>query len=268
MVAAQTRAMSAQALPHFSGEGNQSGEDSFDRWLEQFEERAKLVGWSEEHKKYHLKMLLDKTAFQAHRLLPDTVKAQYSDTVEALKKRFKPVDIEELRSVDFYKLVQSTQSVEELGLELQKLAKRAFPTVVGKDLDRLLKGHFFQALLPKWQRKLGAPKTEESFDELYNHARMTECRDHQYSEAAGDQQKGGQQSKEAEKPVSQQGEEPMRQVQQSQQGTLSDNSFSGRRVQCNKCHRFGHIARYCRRRGSEAWVGLEIMTSRVESLWQ
>ena len=37
LVAAQTRAMSAQTLPlmsHFSGEGVQSGEDGFDRWLE------------------------------------------------------------------------------------------------------------------------------------------------------------------------------------------------------------------------------------------
>ena len=55
MLRAQTRAMSAQTLPpmtHFSGEGLQSGEDGFDRWLEQFEECAKLVGWSEDHKKY------------------------------------------------------------------------------------------------------------------------------------------------------------------------------------------------------------------------
>ena len=50
MVAAQTRAKSAQSLPpmhmsHSSGEGSQSCEDGFDRWIEQFEERAaKLVG--------------------------------------------------------------------------------------------------------------------------------------------------------------------------------------------------------------------------------
>ena len=56
-------------------------------------------------------MLLDKTAFQAHRLLPDTVMARYSDEVEALKKHFKPVDIEP-RGVDFHQLAQSTQSME------------------------------------------------------------------------------------------------------------------------------------------------------------
>ena len=94
VVAAQTRAMSAQSLPpiaHFSGEGTQSCEEGFDRWIEQFEERARLVGWPDEHRKYHLKMLLDKAAFQTCRLLPDSVKANYSETIEALRKRFKPI---------------------------------------------------------------------------------------------------------------------------------------------------------------------------------
>ena len=77
MVAAQTRAMSAQGLPpmpHYSGEGTQSSEDGFDKWIEQFEERAKLVGWSEDHRRYNLKMLLNKSAFQTYRLLPEEIK--------------------------------------------------------------------------------------------------------------------------------------------------------------------------------------------------
>jgi hypothetical protein len=53
MVAAQIRAMSVQNLPpmkDYSGEGIQSSEEGFDRWIEQFEERAKLIGWSEDLK--------------------------------------------------------------------------------------------------------------------------------------------------------------------------------------------------------------------------
>ena len=79
-----------------------------------------------------MKMSLDKTAFQTYKLLPDNVKSSYSATAEALKKRFKPVDREELRGMDFHGLTQTKQSVEQLGLELQKLAKRAFPTITGK----------------------------------------------------------------------------------------------------------------------------------------
>ena len=192
MVIAQTRAMSAQSLPpipHFSGEDCHSYEDSFDKWLEQFEERSKIVGWSEEHQRYHLKMSLDKTAFQTYRLLPDDVKSSYAATVSALKSRFKPVDIEELRGMEFHELKQTKQSVEQLGLELQKLAKRAFPLITGKDFDRLLKGRFFQALFPRWQRKLGAPKPDESFDELFARARTTERREEQYSTTTSDRGK-------------------------------------------------------------------------------
>ena len=203
--------MSAQSLPpiaHYSGEDCQSYEDSFEKWIEQFEERSKLAGWSEEHQCYYLKMSLDKTAFQMYRLLPDDVKASYSATVEALKKRFKPVDIEELRGMDFHQLVQTKQSVEQLGLELQKLAKRAFPTITGKDFDRLLKGRFFQALLPRWQRKLGAPKPDESFEELFARARTTERREEQYSAVAGDRNDSQSKNKKVEKQSTQPAKEP------------------------------------------------------------
>jgi hypothetical protein len=50
-------------MTHYSGEGNQSCDDSFEKWLEQFEERAKLVGWSEDHRRYHLALHLDGSAY-------------------------------------------------------------------------------------------------------------------------------------------------------------------------------------------------------------
>ena len=74
MVVAQTQAMSTQSLhllPRHSGEGDQAMDDGFDRWVDQFEERARLVGWSDDLCCYHLKMLLSKLAFQAYRLLPE-----------------------------------------------------------------------------------------------------------------------------------------------------------------------------------------------------
>ena len=54
MMTAQTKAMAAQSLPplaHFSGEGSLVGDESFDRWLEHFEELSAVAGWSEDHKK-------------------------------------------------------------------------------------------------------------------------------------------------------------------------------------------------------------------------
>ena len=64
-LAAQTRVAAAQHLPPlkpFSGEGKITEEDSFERWINHFEERAGLVGWSEAQQLYQLKLLLEKTA--------------------------------------------------------------------------------------------------------------------------------------------------------------------------------------------------------------
>lgn len=133
MMAAQTKAMAAQtlpSLPHFSGEGNLVWEDSFDRWVEHFEERATVAGWSGEERKYRLIMHLDKTAFHTFCMLP---KESYSAIKEALRKRFQPVDIEELRGAEFYQITQKEESVEELGIKLQTLARKAFPSLMGKE---------------------------------------------------------------------------------------------------------------------------------------
>jgi len=53
--------------------------------------------------------------------------------------------------------------------------------MAGKELDRLLKERFFQTLHIKWQRKLGAPKPDETFYALYDQARGLESREKQYS---------------------------------------------------------------------------------------
>ena len=50
MVAAQTRVMSAQSLPPvpiYSGKGEQSLEDGFEKWIEHFQVLAQLAEWSD-----------------------------------------------------------------------------------------------------------------------------------------------------------------------------------------------------------------------------
>jgi len=74
--------------------------------------------------------------------------------------------------------------VEQLGIALQQLGQKAFPSMASKELYWLLKGRFFQALHIKWQCKLGAPKPDETFYDLYDQARCLECREKQYSSKA------------------------------------------------------------------------------------
>lgn len=170
----------APPLPCFTGENVETEESSFVSWLELFEERATLLSWSGEQKIYQLKTHLSRTALQVYKLLSPTQKASYDQSVAALRDRFKPVDIEELRGLEFHQLTQTDESVEKLGLCLMTLAKKAFPSLATAERDRLLKGRFFHALLPKWQRKLGAPKVSENFNELYERARTCERHEQQY----------------------------------------------------------------------------------------
>ena len=261
MMAAQTKAMDAQSLPplvHFSGEGSLIGEESFDRWLEHFEERAAVAGWSVDQKKYRLKMHLDKTAFQTFCMLSKETKQSYSAVVEALRKRFQPVDIEELRGAEFYQIYQKNESVEEIGIKLQAAARKAFPSLIGKEHDRLMKGRFFQSLAPRWQRKLGAPKVDESFDELFNRARTTERREQQYCEAAEERKDSQQKSKRVEKaptqPRKEQAAKASADSEKKRDSSQSSNK-QGQGPQCHNCHRFGHIAKFCwdkQKRGAEA----------------
>ena len=140
--------------------------------------------------------------------------------------------------------------MEELEIELQRLAKRAFPAITGKDFDRLVKGRFFQALLPRWQCKLGTPKPDEGFDELFSRARTMERREQQYNEVAEERNESRQRAKN----VGQAPDQPSSEESSSRgvSGEQGEDRRSGRGPQCHNCHRFGHIARYCRRRGVEA----------------
>jgi len=104
VIAAQAKAVAVQNLPSlkcYTGEGGDATNDGFDRWLERFRERAKFAGWSAEEQLYQLKLHLDKTALDVFRMMPDSERETVDSAVTALKKRFKPADIEELRGLEF-----------------------------------------------------------------------------------------------------------------------------------------------------------------------
>ena len=71
-IQAQTKMMQAQAnavavqsfppLPMFTGEDIDSDEKRFDKWLERFEERASIAGWTDEQRFHQFKFHLSKSA--------------------------------------------------------------------------------------------------------------------------------------------------------------------------------------------------------------
>ena len=185
VLAAQACAVSVQNLPGLScytGEGDDATDGGFDHWLERFHARAVFAGWSSEEKLYQMKAHLDKTALNVFRMLPDQDRDTFDTAVSALKKRFRPADIEELRGLEFHHRTQGDgESIEQVGISIQQLGRKAFPSITGKDFDRLLKGRFYQALMVKWQRKLGCPKPDEGFHELLARARMLEEHEKQFA---------------------------------------------------------------------------------------
>ena len=102
-------------------------------------------------------------------MLPEQEQKEYDAAVKKLKERFRPVNIAELKGIEFHQRMQLPEEpVEQLGIALQNLARKAFPQSKGREFDHLLKGWLFEALHTNCQRKLRAPKTDESFSELYD----------------------------------------------------------------------------------------------------
>ena len=119
-----------------------------------------------------------------------------------------------------------------------------------------MKGRFFQALLPKWQRKLGAPKTGESFDELFHRARTMECREQQYNIIA-DERKGKDRSRKPDSETSHSKVGDSHSKMPSEDSNNYIHKPAGDRpasrpgqqhIQCRACNKYGHIARNCRQR--------------------
>lgn len=114
LLTAQANALAVQSAPPlavFTGEDVEDEEKSFDRWLARFEERASLLAWSDEQKCYQVKVHLTRTALQVYELLSTEDRSSYSKLITAPKARFKPVDIEELRGLEFHQLMQTDEYV-------------------------------------------------------------------------------------------------------------------------------------------------------------
>ena len=185
-------------------------------------------------------------------MLPAAEKSKYGSIVSALKKRFRSLDIEELRGLEFHQLMQDNQTVEEVGVRLQKLARKAFSGIGPKEFDRLLKGRFYQASMPKWQRKLGAPKPSETFDELYARARTLERHDQQINAKRSDAKPSTHPQKAT---VANEGSHQKPTAHDRPAGSGSQNhrpSGRGFSMYRPRCGVLGHIERDCTKQKTES----------------
>ena len=60
-------------------------------------------------------------------MLPESERKAYVSVVETLKKRFRPIDIEELRGLELNQRMRTGEIVKQLGIDLMSLSRKAFP---------------------------------------------------------------------------------------------------------------------------------------------
>lgn len=108
----------------------------------------------------------------------------------------------------------------------------------------MLKGRFYQALQVKWQRKLGCPKPEEGFHDLFARARMLEEHEKQYAALAVGRM-------DAKKTTTISGWKPAheRRERQDQPSNtlpkLPESTLKPEPRQCYKCKQTGHVCKDC-----------------------
>ena len=99
-------------LPKYTGEDGDTVNGGFDRWIKSFRGRAKFADWPASDQLYQLKLHLDKTALDVFRMLPASDIENVESAIEALRKRFKPRDIEELQGLEFHHKIQGSDTIE------------------------------------------------------------------------------------------------------------------------------------------------------------
>ena len=136
-------------------------------------------------------------------------------------------------------------------MDLQKLGHKAFTATEGREMDRLLKGRFYQALHPRWQRKLNAPRTDETFAQLYERACMFEQHEKQFTASAACRTET--KSKRSRSSTQARGSRPTtttttatsQRSQRSQESIPTQASAPKFVCLCHVCREPGHLARHC-----------------------
>ena len=65
---------------------------------------------------------MQKNALRVFEMLPESERKVYGSVVETLKKRFRAIDIEELRGLEFNQKMQTSESIEQLDFRLRPTA--------------------------------------------------------------------------------------------------------------------------------------------------
>ena len=222
----------------FTGEG--IGEETFEDWLIQFEMAAEVSGWEGKSKLAHLVTRLKGQALSYYRSCPPDEKTDYDKLTKALTTRFTRVQLPVVQSTLFHERKQrAKEDVDTYAQDLRNLFQKAYPKARqgSKEAEEMAKSvlaHQFAAgLLPELKVKVAG--AEGTFEELLAKARLEEAKLRDLP--ATKQAKTSQATPNTGTGAENDGEK-------ARGGTDRRSN-----IQCNNCHAYGHIARFCPKRG-------------------
>ncbi len=152
--------------------------DNFDEWLKRFNRLAQANNWVDDRKKNILPYYLVGSAEQVYDNTTQAQRATFDALVAALKDKFKPAQLSDLRSVELHSHCQGAkESVGDFAQAIQKLTKQAYPEVEDAARKQLMKRFFLNGLRQDLRRLVLIAKPA-TFEEAETQARAQEATDH------------------------------------------------------------------------------------------
>ena len=222
----------------YTGEG--AGEETFEDWLIQFEMAAEVSGWEGRSKLAHLVTRLKGQALSYYRSCPLDEKTDYDKLTKALTTRFTRVQLPVVQSALFHERKQKAkEDVDTYAQDLRNLFQKAYPKArqgskEAEEMGKAVLAHQFAAgLLPDLKVKVAG--ADGTFEELLSKARLEEAKLRDLPTTT--------------KTVKSSPATPSAGTGAEKDGEKARGSADRRGVQCNNCHGYGHIARFCPRKG-------------------
>lgn len=126
-----------------------NGDGSFGGYLMHFEMVSELNGWNEEEMMMHLAVSLRDEALQVIRSLPIEERRSYQGMVNALTKRYDPINKAEVSRAQLSLLHRKTgEELPKLAQTVKELVASTYPELggLGETFEKLCRNHFIDAL--------------------------------------------------------------------------------------------------------------------------
>ena len=231
-------------ISRFSGD-EQSGDESFPDWLEQFEAVAALAGWDDPTKLVNLTTRLRGSAYSFYRSCAPEQRSSYGRLTEQLTTRFTPVQIQAVQSQLFHSRHQKArETVDEYAQDLRKLYARAYMRLSrgGPEAEAMgqsvLANQFVSGLKPELRAKVVG--TDGTLDQLLVKARFEEAKSRELAAVFPSAQKkpGNTAPLVPPAPSGSSSKDPVKPPQSAAGGPKTDRK-------CFNCGLGGHLAASC-----------------------